>query len=75
MALPGDYDISATFNISDLSLFDVGDNSRSNPFEEKGNDENQHGPLQDPLHVLSWSITRARAKKFKEAFSGLIQEI
>ncbi len=39
--LPGEYNISATFNVSDLSLFDVGDDSRSNPFEERGNDENQ----------------------------------
>ena len=39
--LPGEYDyVSATFNISDLSLFDVGENSRMNPFEERGNDEN-----------------------------------
>uniref|UniRef100_A0A2N9IDR8 RNA-directed DNA polymerase n=1 Tax=Fagus sylvatica TaxID=28930 RepID=A0A2N9IDR8_FAGSY len=34
--LPGEYNISATFNVSDLSLFDVGDDSRSNPFEERG---------------------------------------
>ena len=33
--LPGEYNISATFNVSDLSLFDVGDDSRSNPFEER----------------------------------------
>ena len=39
------------------------------------NDENQHWPLQDPLHVPSGPITRARAKKLKETFSGLIQEI
>ena len=75
LALPGDYNISATFNVSDLSPFDVGDDSRSNPFEERGNDENQHWPLQDPLHVPSGPITRARAKKLKETFSGLIQEI
>ena len=39
--LPGEYNISATFNVSDLSPFDVGDNSKTNPFEERGNDENQ----------------------------------
>jgi hypothetical protein len=27
--------VSATFNISDLTLFNVGDDSRSNPFEER----------------------------------------
>ena len=31
--LLGEYNISATFNISDLSHFDVGDDSRTNPFE------------------------------------------
>ena len=41
--LPGEYNISATFNVYDLSLFDVGDNSRSNPFKKRGNDEiNKH---------------------------------
>ena len=39
--LPGKYNISATFNVSDLSPFDVGNNWRTNPFEERKNDENQ----------------------------------
>ena len=39
--LPGEYNISPTFNVSDLSPFDVGDDSRTNPFDKKGNDENQ----------------------------------
>ena len=30
--LPGEYGVSATFNVSNLYLFDVGDDSRSNPF-------------------------------------------
>ena len=38
--LPGEYNISATFNVSDLFPFDVGDDSRTNPFEERANDEN-----------------------------------
>jgi hypothetical protein len=73
--LPGEYNISATFNVSDLSLFDVGDDSRSNPFEERGNDENQKAPLKDPLHVPVVPITRVRSKKIKEALNGLIQKI
>jgi hypothetical protein len=36
--LPGEYGVSSTFNVSDLSSFDVGDDSRSNPFEERGDD-------------------------------------
>ena len=35
--LPDEYNISAIFNVSDLSPFDVGDDSRTNPFEERGN--------------------------------------
>ena len=70
--LPGEYNISATFNVSDLSLFDVGDDSRSNSFEERGNDENQQAPLKDPLHVPVGPITRARSKKIKESLNELI---
>jgi hypothetical protein len=29
--------------------FDVGDDSRANLFEERGNDENQQASLKDPL--------------------------
>ena len=43
LELPSEYgNVSATFNVSDLSLFDVGDedgvDSRTNPLEERGND-------------------------------------
>ena len=74
MDLPGEYNISATFNVSSLSPFDVGDDSGMNPFEERGNDENQQA-FKDPLHVPVGPITRARFKKIKEALNGLIQEI
>ena len=72
--LPGEYNISATFNVYHLSPFDVGDDLRTNPFEERGNDENQQA-FKDPLHVPIGPITRARSKKIKEALNGLIQEI
>ena len=72
--LPSEYNISATFNVSNLSPFDVGDDSRMNPFEERMNDENQKA-LKDPLHIPVRPITRARSKKLKEALNGLIQEI
>jgi hypothetical protein len=72
--LPGEYKVSATFNVSDLSPFDVGADSWSNPFEEKGNDGNQGGPnLNDPLQVPDGPITRSRAKKIKEAMQELVQ--
>ena len=72
--LPGVYNISATFNVSDFSPFDVGDDSRKNLFEERGNDENQKA-FKDALHVPVGPITKARSKKIKEALNGLIQEI
>uniref|UniRef100_A0A2N9I063 CCHC-type domain-containing protein n=1 Tax=Fagus sylvatica TaxID=28930 RepID=A0A2N9I063_FAGSY len=51
-----------------------GEDSRSNPFEERGNDGNQSGPsLKDPLQVPYGPITRSRAKKIKEAMQGLVQ--
>ena len=34
--LPGEYNVSSTFNVADLSLFDVGEDSRSNPFKKRG---------------------------------------
>ena len=74
MDLLGEYNISATFNVSDLSHFDVGDDLRTNPFEEMGNDENQQA-FKDPLHVPIGPITKARSKMIKEALNGLIQDI
>ena len=70
--LPSEYNISVTFNVSDLSPFNVGNDSRTNSFEERKNDENQQAPLKDPLHVLVVPITRVRSKKIKEALNGLI---
>jgi hypothetical protein len=71
--LLGEYNVSATFNISDLSPFDVGEDLRSNPFE-RGNDGNQGGPnLKDLLQVSDRPITRSRAKKIKEAMQRLVQ--
>ena len=51
-----------------------GEDSWSNPFEERGNDGNQGVPnLKDPLQVPDGPITRSRAKKIKEAMHGLVQ--
>jgi len=71
--------VSATFNISDLSPFDVGVDSRTNPFEERGNDENHQGNTikasSDPLHIHGSPITKARAKKMQAALNGLIEKM
>ena len=66
------------FNVSDLSPFDVGEDSRTNPFEERGNDENHQGTIKtssDPLYIHGGPITRARAKNMQAALNGLIEKI
>ena len=90
--LPGEYGVSTSFNVADLSPFDAGDDLRTNPSQEGENDaiqgaeyaedergaDHTHGSgdkfAQDPLSLSSGPITRLRAKHFKEALIGLIQE-
>uniref|UniRef100_A0A2N9J0K3 Reverse transcriptase RNase H-like domain-containing protein n=1 Tax=Fagus sylvatica TaxID=28930 RepID=A0A2N9J0K3_FAGSY len=71
----GPFQVLERINDNAYKLDLLGDDSRSNPFEERGNDENQQAPLKDPLHVPVGPITRARSKKIKEALNGLIQDI
>jgi hypothetical protein len=73
--LPGEYNVSATFNVTDLSPFDVGDDLRTNPFQEEGNDGDQGTISKDLIQVPIGPVTRARAKKFKNVLNGLIQEL
>jgi len=54
----GEYGVSAIFNVSNPSIFYVGDDSRSNPFKKRGNDENQQASQKDLLEVLIGLITR-----------------
>ena len=71
--LKGEYNISATFNVSDLTPFDAGADLRKNPFQEEGNDAEFGKTSRDPVQVLVGPVIRARAKKFKEVLNGLIQ--
>jgi hypothetical protein len=74
--LPSGGDVSATFNVAYLSLFDVGD-SRMNPFEEEGNDGDRGNQgadqvdapkySQDPLQGIGSPMTRTKTKRMKEA--------
>ena len=61
--LHDEYNVSATFNVSGLSPFDVGEDLRTNPFKERGNDENhQRNTIKvssDPLYIHRGPITRA----------------
>ena len=56
--LPGEYNVSATFNASYLSLFDVGVDLRTKPLQEEGNDE-----IKDKTITSTWD----------EAYSDPIQ--
>ena len=79
--LPGEYQVSATFNVADLSPFDnAGADSRMNPFEEGGNDTNNlgkefphHDEQQDKLSLPSGPITRQQASRLKQAMQGFVQ--
>ncbi|KAK9178032.1 hypothetical protein WN943_027222 [Citrus x changshan-huyou] len=79
--LPNEYNASTTFNVSNLSPFDAGDNLRTNPLQEEGDDGIKGKTITstwdevylDPIQVLVGPVTRAQAKKFKEALNGLIQ--
>ena len=73
--LPGKYDVSATFNVTDLSPFDVGEDLRANPFQEQGNDVDQGIASKDLVQVPIGLVTRAQVKKFKDVLNGLIQEL
>lgn len=78
--LPCEYNDCVTFNVSDLSPFDVGDDLRTNPFQKERNHEDMpilesnggHGS--DLVQVPVGPMRRARAKHFKEGLHGLVQE-
>jgi hypothetical protein len=72
--LLGEYVVSVTFNISNLTSFDVGDDSSMNPFEERANDVIQATP-RSLLEVLVGLVIRLKVKRFKEASNGFLQNI
>ncbi|KAI5663378.1 hypothetical protein M9H77_22701 [Catharanthus roseus] len=68
--LLGHYNVSTTFNVSDLSLFDIGDgDSRTNPFQEGEDDVNwfdmqeHQGVVQEPRKRVTWSKFSKRSFK------------
>jgi len=71
--LLGKYGLSVTFDIYNISLFDVSDDSRMNPFVERGNNVIQT-ITRYFLEVIVGPITRCRTKRFKENFNRLLQE-
>ncbi|KAH0716684.1 hypothetical protein KY285_012715 [Solanum tuberosum] len=74
--LPGEFQVSATFNVFDLSHFDADLNSRTNSLQEEGNDSIQgsSSPLKDKDEALETPrrpITRSQTKKFNDKLNGL----
>ncbi|XP_071928112.1 uncharacterized protein [Coffea arabica] len=83
--LLGEYNVSATFNVADLSPFLVGNEHdlRANPSQEEGYDANEqagHGVHVGPVKVPQgpWCSRRpwcARAKRFKEFLQALVHAV
>jgi hypothetical protein len=61
--LLGEYGVSVTFNVVDLTLFDTDFDSRSNLFYERGDDVDQlRNTSKDSLHVPNGPMTRSKTK-------------
>jgi hypothetical protein len=61
--LPGEYNVSATFNVTDLSPFDVGGDLRANPFQEEGNDGDQGTTSKGPRSSTNWAGYESTSKE------------
>jgi hypothetical protein len=76
--MDGEYGVRATFNVSHLSSFDVGDeDSWTNPFkggEDVEDNETNPNAQRDPLTILEGPITRNRAKRLKGALLAFVRE-
>ena len=71
--LRAEYNVSSTFNVANLTLFDVGNeylDLRTNPFTVREDDMNS---TTDPLHVSKGPITRNKVKKIQETYTLHLQ--
>ena len=79
--LPGEFQVSATFNVADLSLFDVGSNSRTNSFQEVGNDSIKNKDIvkdndrDDRVLEAPRPFTRSQAKELQAKVARLQWQI
>ncbi|XP_070014805.1 uncharacterized protein, partial [Nicotiana sylvestris] len=79
--LPGEFQVSATFNVADLSLFDVGSNSRTNSFQEGGNDSIKNKDIvkdndrDDRVLEAPRPFTRSQAKELQAKVARLQWQI
>ncbi|KAL4281592.1 hypothetical protein GQ457_03G017220 [Hibiscus cannabinus] len=69
--LLGEHNVSATFNVSDLTPFDDPSDLRTNPFQEGGDDvsTSSSAHIADPEVLPQGPVTRSKAKQFREALS------
>ena len=66
--------VSATFNVADLSLFDVGDDLGANRLEEGGNDATLAREITtESIELPRGPITRSRAKRFRNAIASYVE--
>ena len=70
--MPGEYQVSATFNVADLSLFDVGYNSRTNYFQEERDDSSMDT---DEAIEAQRRPSRSQDKELQPTIVGLQWEI
>ncbi|KAI3448669.1 hypothetical protein Pfo_005334 [Paulownia fortunei] len=70
LELPGEYGVSASFNVSDLSPFDVGyQDLRTNPFQEGENDENKATHLRIQDGELTHGLKRLKVEQLHDPLS------
>ena len=80
--LPGEYQVSATFNVSDLSPCDVGSDSRKNPLEGGGDDtspdheedtqDNGAKVGAEDMLIPEGPITRSKARALQEVVRSVM---
>jgi len=70
--IPGEYGVSSSFNVADMTPFVAGDDSedlRANAFQEGGNDENPKiAQIQEPM-------TRSRTKLSMDSLQQMVASI
>ena len=72
--LPGEYNVHATFNVSDLSYFDVGDERlMEQPLQEEGNGASTM-KVNEPIKLPVGPITRSRAKRYQVELNMYCQQ-
>ena len=74
--LPCEYNVSATINISNLSPFDMGTDSRMNLFEQGGNDtgiggQNGHSNTRGQDGDFSMPVDLSQGRELREGFRNL----